>query len=1083
MINDWKILFTCLICLSAAIPCRAAGEYSATSGMQVLAGGDVEPSGGEGAGDSGGGAKNPVAESAGCGPEAVVPIELCEPGQGALCLDTPELSVSDAFVIVRGTVDRRGSAFSHIRAYVQHEYTKEFNEVKMGAVAGGECQKDGWIGTFDACIDSRGYFGVRVPLGDFGPYTIMIDAVSLAGDAVSKTVRLTRVVPPEISDTMITLAPDPKVTGGRIDSKKVTLSVDLLQGCSFCDFYGTSTGGLMIKVTNTIKDGDAGVKSVVRRGNIASGGKFDICVPVLPGENTLTVAACNAATGEDNCPSVQGITFRAASASPKINILSPDGSKMVYDSANYSAIPLKFTIDNYDHGGGACNEGDVVVNLNRSRPVSLCPDSEGVYAARVIPSFGINVGTIEVLAGDMKSAESFVLGWGKVVNPYKTPDSGWINDALGFHMGSTYINETIRPLVNNFLKSENFRESVGDLIKTHKADKGDAKGQKKADAIRRIMEEIPYCKAGDGISGVKIELSGGLSLNRAEIERLKFDSSGIGFKLDLDGFAVHLKLSRDDNNDGIPDGTILPLMIAFRGAQIDGKIAIEGGRQPLYLVTSDHTNCDYQSTSYCEKKPALLIPQNVVGGATKGGAIARCDDIGQQISEDMEESCVDLNIINAQTGQLNQKVLDLVNDILYCRASAELTYLMRGGAGASSPKEFSFYGKKIWISASARPAAGKVVVGRDGVGGFVPARFGSSEAAPFMDAGATGPDVGILSNPYGAAPEISPADRDSVSLSLSANLINELLFQLAFQKDGNGAFDWEIDEPFFNARGFDFVKECDAFDPFAQEAKEPPALCQMRPRVGELLGSSLTTAGYFSAKHPLRIKLTGSRRVAPHVRIYEDDVPYPLPPMPGEEEIKYEYRPAKIMELAVPDVDVSFYALEVDSAAGRDQYGNLKILVGEDGKPVIRPMIAGSNEPAPILRVKVTIILAMEVGELATAVDDPSEYSLKVRPVPQFVKIVFKSLPGGNSTIVADESVLASFREKINYGVEIYGDVDKQIVFEIPKTIEIGEDSDLFKRLGLEKIIFGGSGLSLGLDAEHEGIGIRLKPQFEQKIH
>jgi len=248
--------------------------------------------------------------------------------------------------------------------------------------------------------------------------------------------------------------------------------------------------------------------------------------------------------------------------------------------------------------------------------------------------------------------------------------------------------------------------------------------------------------------------------------------------------------------------------------------------------------------------------------------------------------------------------------------------------------------------------------------------------------------------------------------------------------------DWELDNTFFKRRDFDYVQECDAFEP-TTEIQTPPALCQLRPRVMEMLGSALPTNGYLSNKHPLQLKLKGSRNLAPHVKIYQTDVPYELPPVPGEDEIQIEYRPADVLEIQIPDLEVSFYALEIDESKGLDEFGNPSVLLNEDEIPVVRSMIPGSPEPAPIIKVRATLLIALEVGQIYTPEDDASKLAFSIRPISEYSRIIFKKIPGGNATTVPDNSILSSFREKLRYGIEIYGDPDEPLEIKIPKSVSL----------------------------------------------
>lgn len=1056
--------------VSISLPNRKATAASnmVTDQMILLMGGDeTHKPGGNVAKDDKGGS---------CGPEPLMPVETCEAGQGALCLNTPPGSVAGKYVIVKGTLDKKADVFSHIRVYVQHDYTKALQEVVIRRISVTACWDEEWVADYDACIDEDGFFGVRVPLSQLGPYTITIDAVALAGGAVSKSVRTSRVIAPVISKEDISIDPSPAATGGRVNARKVNVEVDLLHDCKFCDFIGMSTGGLTITVTNRVISSGGGMKKVERRGNMAQAGKISICVPVLEGVNELTVTACNAATGS-SCPEVSGISFTAGDGAARIRFISPTSSGTIFDSSVASQIPLKFSID-----GGNYECGDVSITWNRSAPVSICPDEGGLYHVNLTPDIGMNIGVIEVKDGAAAISDSFVVGWGRLINPYLTDDAGWLKGALGLHIGADFLNETLRPVFNDFLISGNLKYLVSALLSGKK--EGGGKDKDEEDSLREakiseIRSEIPFCRAGGSLLSGVIEVVGEPSLKWGELERFEFDESGIRFKLDLEGLELRLKYVRDENKDGRPDTAPLPLLISFKAAQIDGRIRFMPDGKPLFLISSDNTDCNYQSKSYCVQKPALLVPANFLGGATKGGAFVRCDDKGQQMDGETREKCTALNILNAQTGFVSQEILNLINDKLYCGGSAAITYLLREKMRDVSAGIGFLAGKTMHIGGGIDIGSSNVKVDKKGVLSLITSRFGGMAAGRNIDEKAIMPGVGVLAHPISAPPAYSGGSSSAVSLSISTTLINELLYQMTFQKDGMGLLDWDIDYIFSKGLGFDFTQECDAFQASA-DVQAPPAVCQLRPRVSELLGTALVTNGYFSGKHPLKVVTRGSRAVPPHIKIYRTDVPYELPPQPGEEDVKYEYRPADVFELQIPNLEIAFYALEVDEGKGKDVYGNPYLLLDGDGKAIIHSMLDGSEAPAPIIRAGLTLLVPLEIQGLATSAKDPSKFVLKVRIIPSFARVLFHKIEGGNATIVPDDSLLASFREKLNYIMEIYGNENKPVEIEMPKSFSLIDfEHDILSYLGLEEVFFGSDGLSLSFDPAGDRINISIKPRLE----
>lgn len=1023
-----------------------------------------------------------VSSSSSCGPERLLPVEVCEVGQGILCINSPEASFKGEYAIIKGTVDRRTSVFSHIRAYYQHEYTKILEELSLDEWAGEKCWELGWENEYNGCIDQGGFFAVKIPLTELGPYTIMIDAVSVDGVAVSKSVRTSRVIEPAISLEDITLSPDPSFTGNSINAGKINVNVDLLHDCKFCDFIGTSTGGVMVTVKNFIELPEGGTKIISKKSDIAAGGKYDICVPVAKGTNRLFVGACNASV-EGSCPEVRGISFNVTGESSDIGIISPDLSKRFIEAKDDPYIPLQFTVNN---GEEICSMEDVVVRWNKNEPLSVCPPVNGVFSASLTPEVGINALTIEAGGEAGATSETYIFGYGKLVNPYRVQDGGWIKDAFGIHLGSDFMNRTMRPLINEFLNSDGLVSAIknvfGSATATETPDSGSAKSE---EAVRQILNDIPHCSAGGGRLGTKkIELIGTPGLGSVDVETLGFGADGVGFKMDLTDLELSLRAYDDSDGNGRPDGAVLPLRIVFKKAKVDGKLKITGsGDKQIFLLTGDHDFCDFQSAAFCEEKPALLMPRNIVGGATSRGDFVQCDTTSQLVNEETREACGDLNAINAMTGVLNSELLKIINDLIYCGGSSRLTYAIREGLKSFVIKQKLMKDEPFMAEVGFSTGDGRFETAEAGLTAIVPARFGGRRALPDISPQIRGEGVGVIVNPIAPVQRMENKISDGIGLALSVDWLNELLFQLAFQKEGRGILDWDIDDLFFQKLGFDFVEQCDAFVA-KTPADKPSALCQLRPRVGELLGTDLTINGYLGSKQPLRMVLKGSRSLAPHLKIYEADVPYKLPPIPGVDEVQYEQRRVNVAELQIPDVEISFYALAIDEAAGRDVYGNPMLLLDENGNPVVLSIVEGSVEPVPIIRAKMSVFLVIEIGEIVTDPNDTTLFAVKIRPVPELTQIIFGKIQGGNSTIVGDDNILSAFKQKLRYGVDIYGDTDNPQYINLPKgiTLDFFEETeyrDLFDRLGLEKLRFGRDGFQFSLDMPMDRINLTLKPELK----
>lgn len=1068
-------------------------------------------------------------EFASCAPASIIPELVCDLGAGFLCVNTPPLSITGDNVIVKGTIDRSNNALAALNVYVQHDYTKTMSEVVLKEPLTSNCWETELTEASNYCLDPSGYFSVRIPISQMGPYSITLHATRLEGSSVESTIKTSRVIAPTIAKGDITLDPNPETTNGSISQPYVYIDIDLLHGCEFCDFLGTSTGGAMITVSNVVEG--EGVVEITRKTNVAAGGKFRLCVPVSNGENHLKIFACNAATGYevDSCPKVEDIDFNASVGANRIEIISPDtDNKLVYSASEYPAIPLQFKV----HGvlndvppgpGGSCSSDVVTVEWDRYPPVNLC-QRNGLYEARLIPETGVNIGVIRV-KDNLKTIEhSFTLGWGDILSPFasggiiKTDDQLLLNDAVAITLSEGFLTETFRGIVNDMLATDR----ITDLFKKFFGD-GDKKKTNddpvRAAQIREIRREIPFCAktTGGGLSSQGMELVGDPLLNQAEVQSISLEQNKINATIDIRDLSLKLRLFKDADQDGLSDnGKFMPLKVAFEHLFIKPVISLEQTDKPLLLITSPYTECNFKNDRYCENKPALLIPQNTLGAATKGGGYAVCDSDDQMLSGDMEEGCDGVNILNMQTGLINGKIMDIINDKAYCDGSAALTYLLRKSisdftidvgcptqgvlaGNSTSDTKISFFGcgeelpkwleGRAWsIPAGINLGGGVFALDKNGATAYLPARVGSSALYGRMKSELKKPDVGILMEPNASKIAHHPGalKREyDLDAAISDRLINQVLFALTEQDplgESKGLFDWDIDEPFINSLGFDFVKECDAFEP-TPELQKPPALCRLRPQVGEILGATLTTEQYFLPKQPLRIKIRGNRELPPHVRLYTTTVP-DMTAGTTEDGEAMQFRDADILEIQLADMEVSFYALKTDSSKSSDQYNNMPILFDEDGNVSIDSMnpLDPNPENGPIIRFKATILLALEMGGVFTDPDDTSSFRLTIRPNSYLSRVIPSSIEGANSTIVSDYNLMSAFKEKINYGINIYGEEENAIHIKLPKSInledfvsDINDRSSLLNLLGLGQLKFGRGGLYIGGDETNEFLRVALK--------
>jgi hypothetical protein len=347
------------------------------------------------------------------------------------------------------------------------------------------------------------------------------------------------------------------------------------------------------------------------------------------------------------------------------------------------------------------------------------------------------------------------------------------------------------------------------------------------------------------------------------------------------------------------------------------------------------------------------------------------------------------------------------------------------------------------------------------ISGTVPAIVGSKNFFSSFPDDLKRPDVGYIRRPFLASqPSIANTTNYDLGISVSEDVINALLFVLTEQDPGNakGLLDWDLHEALLKKLGFDAVKECDEFKSTSPEDK-PPALCDLRLRVSNILGSTLTTNGYFQPKQPIMLRARGNRQISPRIALFERD---------GKQYI----------DLQIADLEISFFALQIDENRSTDQHGNLPLKLDENGDPYIWSMNPSDPDPnnGPIIKVKLSAILAFEVTKLTTDESDPSKLAISIRPEQNLSQIIFKPVEGGNSTIIPDDKIVSAFEEKIKFGINIYSDPSKAIKMRLPKEIIF----DQLNIIGLKKISFGGNGLQLQAEDSQEYLDLFLKMSFNQ---
>lgn len=1016
------------------------------------------------------------------------PVTRCELGAGFLCVNTPPGGVAREHVIVRGTIDRRGSVLASLRIAAQHEYTKQTVHVPTDpASSAADCWTDDAPEAF--CLDADGRFAVPVSLAEQGPYTITITASRLSGETIEKRVRTSRVTALDFGDDRVAFDPDVRASTS-VDANHVLVTAQLLDGCSFCDFIGASTGGVTLTVHNDIRGPDGSVRQVTCASTVEQGGqgRYVVGVPTFPGENRLTVTACNAAV-EGACPAIEGIAFTAGGDVGQLEILSPPPQPS-YDAQEWPTLPWRFSLGSE----ASC----VTLHFNREAPRELCPDSAGEFSAELSPKVGINVATLSTTGHGDDFAWTF--GWGRIATPYG--DAGGdltLPVAAQLAIPKATAADILIPLFNHFFASDEFDDLLADLLDGFGAEEGAPADDDDSPA----PVTIPKCDGG-GLGGFGYGLRGRPAIGGIRIKEPGFGADRLELAVVLDDVRVGLDLFPDKDSDGRPDKAKLPLVIDLQKARLDIDLLVEEEEGlPRILLSSPHDDCAYKRGSYCKHKPAALLPKNLIGGANGWGGFVRCD-VGRAAGE-AKEACRAINSLNGQTGVVSEKVLDAVNDAIYCSGSAALTRIARDGMrlpevrigceedeacegvlAALAPVAVPvglMLDDLLGISSSGLFVQAGVAVGERSTYARTPESFRVESAGIALP---TGKAAGALAGPGEA--------RGDLEAAVSLDALNAFLFAATVQGDGRahrGLLDIDVHAPFFASIGFDFAQECDAFVPVPGEQEEPPTLCHIRTRVGELLGSALTTYGYFDQKAPLMIAVRANRALAPRIAAASiDDLPT-VPrggednPAFGDEEVSTNPT-GELLAVELGGVELGFYALEEDLSAEPDAYGNRPLLLDENGRPVIRSMRPDDSDPwnGPIVRFDLSLLLGIEVSPVQIDPEDESQFVVNIRTLADRSRLVLTAVEGSNATTVPDAGLLSALNEKIALAIAGLTPEEKAIAVPIPREIALeANDDGVFGMLGLARIDFGADGLSLELDAKHNFARVAVSALLTQILH
>ncbi|MDZ4224543.1 MAG: hypothetical protein U1D33_01405, partial [bacterium] len=436
------------------------------------------------------------------------------------------------------------SVLGQFSVSTQHEYTKKIKTLNISKAADTNCWETTSLQNGGLCLEKSGIFSVRVPLEELGPYTLFVTAARLSGEPAQASARVSRVMAPTVTADVISYEPDISSGGVSEGTGQVKVIIDLLKGCQetadACDFIGAATGGVMVTASNTMT-GPPEKKILCATTTVLGGvGRFAIGVPVVPGENQISVSVCNAATGfeKEKCPTLAGRSFRVGGVSPKIEVLNPLAKGPFYwDAESAPSVALRFKVAGYRQT--VCDQS-VQVSLNTGSPRPVCPDAAGIYQMILQPVPGYNAALIIAETGGEKLTETVPFGWGKSLTPFTPrgnvkPEEEWkLKNALQLWLPKSWINDFWVEKLNLFFDSDDFRKMAADFA--------DAPvGPEKTDADREsLTENLPgYCRSGG--NDLKIRLMAPPSFKKLSLKRLQFEEKKLRLPLSAQNMSLKVQ--------------------------------------------------------------------------------------------------------------------------------------------------------------------------------------------------------------------------------------------------------------------------------------------------------------------------------------------------------------------------------------------------------------------------------------------------------------------------------------------------------------------------------------------------------------
>ena len=912
-------------------------------------------------------------------PQAKQVVDCQLAPDSVLCVSTPPFGVVENFIHVKGTADLK-EGLASLSMAIQHNYTGETKHLLAERCSG--CP-----GEEGFCLDGEGAFCANVSLKDFGPYSALVTA-SFIDDAKTEKVGFSRVEPINYEEISVELSPDPN-SNEIFMSTHLVANITLFDECQFCDFIGSSTGAIQINVRNSIKSpSKEKIVSCITNNEQGESGKFSIGVPIELGRNDVEIELCDLAL--DECKIIKQITWGDVNEKVGVDIINPPPQPS-YSSSQYPEMSFEFK---WKSALGECVR--ITPNfeeyLEDSEDGMVCPDSSGVYKTIINPQNGVN-SVIVRKSGDMPEVWPWFFGWGNVQSPFD--NESWKKDVIaGLSIPKNLVNSFVVPALNKYLNSSNFKETIGKI----------GSGKKSGKTETGPLPE--GCSSSESSLEVKI-IGNKIKLGSINLRNLSLNQDKMSFRLVVGKTSIPIDVSSNYGD--------IPLRIGWRKAAIDIILKhTKVGNKNYLELTGPHSDCDYREKPYCMNKPAIIIPANLIGDG-KWGQFVHCDEKRRSVSGDAKELCHAVESLNAQTGLINDKILQAINDMAHCSGSGFLnkkidisSYLSKDENDDIKELELPVIGSvKLDFPSMMVNISDLIKFKSTGIDIVPSLEIDNEKYKTLLGTRLHHSSVGVIEEPY---KEFQPS---GLSGGLTLQIINKLLFTMIALMDNGLGLDL-TENSIYEDFGFDFVSECDLFeDTYAQEIADDPefkksAICLVRPRVQELLGSHLSTFGYFDQKQPLLVKARLGKSLPVHVSF-------------GDE--------PDTLDIQIGGVTAELYPLKIDEALGKDDIGNLTALYDRNGKPIISDWTNDGSKPQ-IVDFGIGLFVRLEIKKVKA--------ELQIKLKSSGTKLFLSPLYGTNMTTVPSALLADTALGKLSGAINGYSAEEKD-----PFKIVIGKEFNL----------------------------------------